>query len=82
MTRFLRLDDCPRENLGIGLAMLGVGFGPIHFITTKMVVELSSGEPDGEYLDRLFDRVMKWRLLQTVFMLATILTMVGLHGPF
>lgn len=66
--------------LVIGIAMLLVGFGPLHLITTKMVVELSGDEPDGQRLDSLFGKALQWGLLQTVFMLAIIVMMVGLRG--
>lgn len=66
--------------LVIGLLMLAVGFGPLHVVTTRMVVELDKDDPDGERLDALFGKAMQWGLLQTVFMLAIIVTMVGLRG--
>lgn len=66
--------------LGIGVLMLLVGFGPLHVITTRMAVELDKGQPDGERLDALFGKAMQWGLLQTVFMLAIIVMMVGLRG--
>lgn len=66
--------------LRIGILMLAVGFGPLHFITTKMVVELHSEEPDSDRLDHLFGKAMGWRVLQTIFMLAIIVAMVGLRG--
>lgn len=66
--------------LGIGVLMLLVGFGPLHRVTTRMAVELSREDPDGERLDELFGKAMQWGLLQTVFMLAIIVTMVGLRG--
>ncbi|WP_436928119.1 hypothetical protein [Halosimplex amylolyticum] len=66
--------------LVIGVLMLLNGFGPLHLVTTKMVVELSKNEPDGERLDTLFGKAMQWGLLQTVFMLAIVVMMVGLRG--
>lgn len=66
--------------LVIGVLMLIVGFGPLHLITTRMVVELDKEAPDVERLDRLFGKAMQWGLLQTVFMLAIIVMMVGLRG--
>ncbi|MFB6271120.1 MAG: hypothetical protein ABEH83_14345 [Halobacterium sp.] len=66
--------------LGIGVLMLLVGFGPLHVVTTKMAVELSRDDPDGERLDALFGKALQWGLLQTVFMLAIIVAMVGLRG--
>lgn len=66
--------------LGIGVLMLLVGFGPLHVVTTRMSVELASDDPDGERLDDLFGTAMQWGLLQTVFMLAILVTMVGLRG--
>jgi hypothetical protein len=65
--------------LGIGILMLLNGFGPLHVVTTKMAVELNRPEPDGERLDEL-GKAMQRGLLQTVFMLAIILMMVGLRG--
>ena len=66
--------------LGIGVLMLVNGFGPLHLVTTRMVVELNKDEPDGERLDALFGKAMQWGLLQTVFMIAIIVMMVGLRG--
>lgn len=66
--------------LGIGLLMLVNGFGPLHLATTKMVVELDRDEPDSDRLDALFDKALQWGLLQTVFMIAIIVMMVGLRG--
>lgn len=65
--------------LGIGVAMLLVGFGPLHYLTTKMSVELSMPEPDGERIDDLFGKTMQWGLLQTVLMLAIIGMMTGIR---
>lgn len=66
--------------LGLGVLMLINGFGPLHLVTTKMAVELDKNNPDGERLDTLFGKAMQWGLLQTIFMLAIIVTMVGLRG--
>ena len=66
--------------LGIGVLMLVNGFGPLHLVTTRMVMELDKNEPDGERLDALFGKAMQWGLLQTVFMIAIIVMMVGLRG--
>lgn len=68
--------------LVIGLLMLVNGFGPLHRVTTKMVVELDKNEPDGERLEALFGKAMQWGLLQSVLMLAIIAMMVGLRGLF
>jgi hypothetical protein len=66
--------------LAVGVLMLIIGFGPLHVVTTQMVVELAKDDPDGERLDALFGKAMQWGLLQTVFMLAIIVMMVGLRG--
>lgn len=66
--------------LGIGALMLLNGFGPLHYVTTKMAVELDQPDPDEERLDELFASAMQWGLLQTVFMIAIIPMMVGLRG--
>jgi hypothetical protein len=66
--------------LGIGILMLANGFGPLHRTTTAMVLELGREEPDGERLQGLFETAMRWGLLQSVFMVAIIGTMVGLRG--
>jgi hypothetical protein len=66
--------------LAMGGLMLAVGFGPLHLVTTRMAVELSTDDPDGDRIDALFGKAMQWGLLQTVFMLAIIVTMVGLRG--
>ncbi|WP_336136425.1 hypothetical protein [Natronomonas amylolytica] len=65
--------------LGIGILMLIIGFGPIHFLTTKMAVELSIPEPDGDRIEELFGKTTQWGLIQTILMLAIILTMTGLR---
>ncbi len=66
--------------LALGVLMLVNGFGPLHVVTTKMVVELDKTDPDGERLDALFGKAQQWGLLQTVFMLAIVVMMVGLRG--
>lgn len=60
--------------------MLAVGFGPLHSITTKMIVENARPDPDGAKLDLLFAGAMKWGLVQTILMLAIIGTMTGIRG--
>ena len=65
--------------LGISILMLLIGFGPIHFLTTRMAVELSTPEPDGERIDELFGKTVQWGLVQTVLMLAVIAMMVGIR---
>jgi hypothetical protein len=65
--------------LAISALMLLVGFGPIHFLTTRMAVELSTPEPDGERRDELFGKTVQWGMVQTVLMLAVIATMVGIR---
>lgn len=67
--------------LGIGVLMLINGFGPLHVVTTRMAVELSEEQPDGERLEQLFGKAMQWGMLQTVFMLAILAMMVGMRGP-
>ncbi|WP_276274169.1 hypothetical protein [Haloarcula litorea] len=69
-------------SLGIGMLMLINGFGPLHIVTTKMAVELNKDSPDSERIDVLFGKAQQWGLLQTVFMLAIIVMMVGLRGLF
>jgi len=64
----------------ISVLMLVNGFGPLHLATTKMVVELDRDEPDSDRLDALFGKALQWGLLQTVFMIAIIVMMVGLRG--
>jgi hypothetical protein len=65
--------------LGIGVAMLLIGFGPLHVFTTKMGVELLMPDPDGDRIDELFGKTMKWGLVQTVLMLAIIAMMTGIR---
>lgn len=65
--------------LGIGITMLVIGFGPLHYLTTKMSVELSLPDPDSERIDDLFGKTMKWGLIQTVLMLAIIAMMTGIR---
>lgn len=65
--------------LGISALMLLVGFGPIHFLTTRMAVELTTSEPDGELIDELFGKTVQWGLVQTILMLAVIAMMVGIR---
>lgn len=66
--------------LAVGVLMLINGFGPLHFATTKMAVELSKDQPDGDRVEQLFGSALKWGLLQSVFMLAILVMMVGLRG--
>lgn len=65
--------------LGIGILMLVIGFGPIHYLTTKLAVELSMPDPDGERIDELFGKTVQWGLLQTILMLAIIVMMTGIR---
>lgn len=65
--------------LGISTVMLLVGFGPLHVLTTRMAVELSMPDPDGERIDDLFGKTVQWGLVQTVLMLAVIAMMVGIR---
>ncbi|MCY4730543.1 hypothetical protein KY092_08220 [Natronomonas gomsonensis] len=65
--------------LGVSALMLLIGFGPIHFTTAKMSVELSMPEPDGERIEDLFGTTMKWGLVQTVLMLLIIAMMTGIR---
>ncbi|WP_255150845.1 hypothetical protein [Halorarius halobius] len=66
--------------LTIGGLMLLNGFGPLHRATTRLVVELDREDPDGERLDALFGSALRWGLLQSAFMLAIVVMMVGLRG--
>jgi len=66
--------------LAVGLLMLLNGFGPLHFATTRMAVELSEDDPDAERVEALFGTALRFGLLQSVFMLVIILMMVGLRG--
>jgi hypothetical protein len=66
--------------LFVGSLMLVNGFGPLHRVTTKMVVELDDDQPDRERLEALFGRAQRWGLLQTTFMVAIVVVMVGLRG--
>lgn len=66
--------------LGVSLAMLAIGFGPLHVITTRMAVELRSPDPDADRVEALLGKSMQWGLLQTVLMLAVLGMMVGLRG--
>lgn len=66
--------------LGIGILMLVNAFGPLHRVTTSMVVEMAKDQPDGERIGALFEQALRWGMLQTVFMLAILGMMVGLRG--
>jgi len=66
--------------LGIGILMLMIGLGPLHFIVTDMSVELTMTEPDTDRLDQLLGRSFQWGLIQTILMLAIIAMMVGVRG--
>lgn len=66
--------------LVVGVLMLINGFEPLHVVTTKLAVELDKDDPDGDRIELLFGKAMQWGLLQTVFMLAIIVMMVGLRG--
>lgn len=66
--------------LTIAAGLILVGIGPLHHISTGMVVELASPTPDRQRLDRLLDRLLRWGLLQTILMLAIIGAMTGLRG--
>lgn len=66
--------------LAIATGLLIVGIGPLHQTSSKMVVELDSETPDEDRLDALLERLLKWGLLQTLFMLAIIVAMTGMRG--
>jgi len=66
--------------VAISALMLLNGFGPLHFTTTRLTAELNAAEPDPERIDALTGRVQQFGLLQTVFMLGVLLTMVGMRG--
>ena len=66
--------------IGVATLMLLVGFGPLHRLTTSLVVELDRDEPDPERLEALLGRAMQWGLLQSGFMLLIVGMMVGLRG--
>lgn len=66
--------------LGVAALMLLVGFGPLHRLTTALVVELDREPPDPERLESLLGRAMRWGLLQSGFMLLVLAMMVGLRG--
>lgn len=65
--------------LGISILLLLIGFGPIHLLTTRMVVELSQSDPDSDRLDELFGKTVQWGMVQTILMLAVIVTMTGIR---
>jgi len=65
--------------LGIAVLMLVIGFGPIHLLTTRMGVELSMPEPDGDRLDELFGKTMRWGLVQTILMVLIVVMMTGIR---
>ena len=66
--------------LGLGILMLLNGFGPLHQATTGMVVEMAKDEPDGARIGALFEKALRWGLLQTAFMVAILAMMVGMRG--
>jgi len=65
--------------LAVGVALLAVGFGPLHYLTTKLAVELAAADPDADRIAALFNRTVQWGLLQTLLMLAAIATMTGIR---
>lgn len=65
--------------LAVSAVMLLIGFGPLHLITTRMAVELSLPQPDGDRLDELFGKAIKWGMVQTVLMLVVIAMMTGIR---
>lgn len=66
--------------LGLAAGLILVGLGPLHRNGAKMVVELASESPDQDRLDGYMDRILRWGLVQTVFLLAMIVMMVGMRG--
>lgn len=58
--------------LGISTLISLVGFGPLHVLATRVAVELSMPDPDGERIDDLFGKTVQWGLVQTVLMLAVV----------
>jgi len=66
--------------VGVSTLMLVNGFGPLHFTTTRLTAERNAGDPDPDRIEARTGRVQKFGLLQTAFMIAVLLTMVGMRG--
>lgn len=65
--------------LGLGIALLILGFGPLHSFTVGMFDELRAPETDHERLARLNQRYGLLSLVELVLMIAILGTMSGLH---
>jgi hypothetical protein len=66
--------------LGLAVLMLLNGFGPLHVLTTKMISEMTAEQPDAKRIEALFGKVQVLGLLQSIFMLAILVMMVGMRG--
>lgn len=65
--------------LGLTIALLVLGFGPLHKFTAGMCDEIAAEEPDHERLASLNKKYGMLSLVELVLMIATVATMTGLR---
>jgi hypothetical protein len=68
--------------LGIAVALLVLGFGPLHKLTAGMFDEIAAEETDHERLDSLNKKYGMLSLVELVLMIAILGTMSGIRWGF
>jgi hypothetical protein len=66
--------------LAIAAVMLYIAFVPLHHYQTELVLELDSPVPDGERVETLNGKALRWLTGMTGLFLLIILMMVGMRG--
>ena len=68
--------------LALAIALLALGFGPLHKFTAGMFDEIAADETDHERLDSLNKKYGMLSLVELVLMIAIVATMSGLRWGF
>ena len=68
--------------LGLAIALLVLGFGPLHTFTAGMFDEIAADEPDHERLASLNKKYGMLSLVELVLMIAIVATMAGLRWGY
>jgi hypothetical protein len=66
--------------LGIATVMLYIAFVPLHHYQTELLLELDSAVPNGERVETLNGKALRWLMGMTGLFLLIILMMVGMRG--
>lgn len=66
--------------LGIAAVMIYIAFVPLHHSQTELLLELDSVAPDGERVEALNGKALRWLMAMTGLFLLIILMMAGMRG--